>query len=119
MIQASKLVDGIDLEEAAIPKDESYLNFSDSETNDKDIEQSDTDADNELAPINKTTNNTNGIEQLYEACIKSKYTRIVKLKKIMPTTKRLQEVYANLWGPHNLASISRKNYIALLLDKFT
>ena len=81
VIQASKFIDGIDLEGAAISEDESYLNSSDFETDDKDIEQSNTDADNEPTPINKTTNNTNGIEQLCEACIESKHTRIVKSEK--------------------------------------
>ena len=37
VIQASKLIDGIDLERAVIPEDESYLNSSNSETDDKDI----------------------------------------------------------------------------------
>ena len=36
-----------------------------------------------------------------------------------PTTRRLQEVHANLWGPHKLASISGKSYVALLLDEST
>ena len=36
-----------------------------------------------------------------------------------PTTRKLQEVHADLWGPHDPASISGKNYVALLLDKFT
>lgn len=33
-----------------------------------------------------------------------------------PMTKRLQEVYADLLGPHKLASILEKNYMALQLD---
>ena len=36
-----------------------------------------------------------------------------------PTTRRLQEVHADLWGPYEPASISGKSYVALLLDKFT
>lgn len=45
-----------------IPKNKPHLNSSNFETDDKNIEQSDTDVDNKPAPINKTTNNTNGIE---------------------------------------------------------
>lgn len=88
-------------------------------TDDKNIKQSDTNIDNKLAFINKTINNTNGIEQLYEVCIKSKHTRIVKSKKMMPTTRGLQEVHADLWDPHDPVFITEKNYIALLLNKFT
>lgn len=36
-----------------------------------------------------------------------------------PTTRRLQEVHADLWGPHEPASFSGKNYVALLFDEFT
>ena len=35
------------------------------------------------------------------------------------TTSRLQEVYADLWGPYKPVSISGKSYVALLLDEFT
>lgn len=35
------------------------------------------------------------------------------------TTRRLQEIYVNLWGPHELFSISTKNNVVVLLDKFT
>ena len=33
--------------------------------------------------------------------------------------KKLQEVYANLWGPHKPASITGKNYVVVPLDKLT
>ena len=36
-----------------------------------------------------------------------------------PTIRRLQEVHANLWGPHKPASISGKSYVARLLDEFS
>ena len=35
------------------------------------------------------------------------------------TTRRLQEIHADLWGLHKPASISGKNYVMLLLDEFT
>ena len=63
--------------------------------------------------------NIDGVEELCEACIKSKHTKIVKSKRMTPTTRRLQEIHANLWGPHKPAYILVKNYVALLLDEFT
>ena len=36
-----------------------------------------------------------------------------------PTTKKLQEVHANLLGPHEPVFILAKSYVALLLDEFT
>ena len=73
-----------------------------------------------LSPINKAMElNIDGVEELCEACIKSKYIRIVKSKKMTLITKRLEEIHANLWGSHDPASISSKNYVALLLDEFT
>lgn len=33
-------------------------------------------------------------------------------------TRRLQEIYTNIWGPYKLASIFDKNCIVLLLNKF-
>ena len=111
--QASKLVDGINLGEASRQIDESYS--SDSELNnnsDKDIDT--------CTPIHKTTEQiSEEVEELCKAYIENKYTRIVKSKKMTPTTKRLQKVHADLWGPHELASISGKSYIGLLLNKYT
>ena len=117
IIQASKLVDKIDLGEAIGPDNELYS--SDFEPDDEN-NKSDEDADNEPTTINTATEyNLNGVKELCKVCIKSKHTRIVKLKKMIPTIKRLQEVHADLWGPHKPVSISGKNYVALLLDKFT
>lgn len=39
--------------------------------------------------------NTN-IEELCDLCIESKYTKIVKHKKMTPTTCKLYEIYVNL-----------------------
>lgn len=35
-----------------------------------------------------------------------------------PTTPKLKEIYADLWGPYNLSLLLRKTYIGLLFDKF-
>lgn len=41
------------------------------------------------------------------------------MKKMVPITSKLQEVYIDLWNPHEPVSIFEKNYMGLLLDKFT
>lgn len=83
-------MDGIDLREESGFIDKSY--FSDSEPDNN----SDIDADMS-ASINKATEHYfKGIEELCKACIKSKYTRIIKLKKMTPMTQRLQEVHVDL-----------------------
>ena len=75
-------MDGIDLREITtepIVKPQSF----DSEP------KSDSDTD-KLFMINKAMGlNLDVVEELCEVCIKSNYTRIVKLKKMTPTTKRL------------------------------
>ena len=112
IVQVSKLVDGIDLEEITTePIDEPQSSNSEPE--------SDSDVD-KPSPINKGMElNIDGVEKPCEACIESKHTRIVNSKRMIPTTRRLQEIHADLLGPHKPASISGKNYVALLLDKFT
>lgn len=112
VVQASKLVDEIDLEKATSPDNE--LHSFDSEF---DNEDSNTDTDNKPTTINKVSeNDLKYIEQLCKTFIKSKYTRIIKSKKMTLITRRLQEVHADLWGSYKPASILRKNYVALLLN---
>ena len=90
IIQASKLVDRINLGEITGPVDHPHSSNSKLEF--------DSDSD-KPSPFNKAIElNINGVEELCEACIKSKHTRIVKSKRILPTMKRLQEIYADLWG---------------------
>ena len=36
-----------------------------------------------------------------------------------PTTRKLEEIHADLWGPHDLPSLSGRTYVGLLLDEFT
>ena len=106
VIQASQLVDGIDLEKTG-PVDKTHS--SNSESFDSDAEA-----------INKAIkHNLGDVEKLCETCIKSKHTRIVKSKKMTLTTRRLQEVHADLWGPYKPAFISGKSYVTLLLNEFT
>ena len=104
-------MDEIDLGEITGPIDNPHS--SDSEL------EFDSDSD-KPSPINKAIElNIDGVEEFYEACIENKHHRIVKSKRMTPTLKRLQEIHADLWGPHDPASISGKNYIVLLLDEFT
>ena len=112
VVQVSKLVDGIELGEITTEPIDKSQSFDSEAEFDSNVDKP--------SPINKTMElNIDGVEELYEIYIKSKHTRIVKSKRMTPTTRRLQEIHANLWRPHEPASISGKNYVALLLDEFT
>ena len=89
VVQVSKLVNGINLGEITTePIHEPQSSNSEPE--------SDSDVD-KLFPINKVMElNIDGVEKLCKACIESKYTRIENSKRMTPTTRRLQEIYANL-----------------------
>ena len=89
VVQVSKLVDGIDLGEITIePIDKPQSSNSKSESN-SDIDKP--------SPINKTMElNINGVEKLCKACLESKHTKIVKSKRMIPTMRRLQEIYTDL-----------------------
>lgn len=94
VIQASKLVDKIDFAEATEPDNEPH--FSDSEV-DNENNKSEDDAYRKPININKKMEyNLNDVKELCEACIKSKHTRIIKLKKMTPITKKLQKVHTDL-----------------------
>lgn len=57
----------------------------------------DANINNKSIAINKATkNNLECIKQLYKAYIKSKYIWIVKSKKMMSITKKLQEIHKDL-----------------------
>lgn len=89
-----KLVDRIDFREAIGPNTKFY--FSDSEPVNKN-NKFDKNVDNKPTTINKVTKfNPNEVEKLCKVYIESKYIRIVKLQKIMLTTKKLQKVHADL-----------------------
>lgn len=89
-----KLVDKIDFKEAI--RLDNKLYFLDSKPDNKN-NKSDKDADSKPTTINKAIEfNFNNIEKFCKICIKSKYTRIDKLKKMMLKTKKLQKIYTNL-----------------------
>lgn len=57
--------------------------------------------------------------ELCDTCIKSKYTKIIKSKKMTLTTRKLQEIYVDLWRPHDPLSFLGRNYVTLLLNNYT
>ena len=63
--------------------------------------------------------NIDDVKEVCKACIENKHTGIVISKRMILTTRRLQEIHADLWGPHERASSSGKNHVALLLNEFT
>ena len=72
-----------------------------------------------LNKMTSTTDHDDSVKQLCDSCIESKYTKIVMHKKMTPTIRKLQKIYADVWGPHNPLSPSRKTHVGLLLDEFT
>ena len=70
----------------------------------------------QMAIIDDT--NSGEIKILCDLCIDNKYTKIVRQQKTTPTTRRLLEIHANLWGPQDLFLLSEKIYVSLLLVKF-
>ena len=114
VIPASKLVDRIDLKEIIEPVDKLHS------SNSKSKNDSDAKAIYKLTSINKTIEyNLRDVKELCETFIKSKYIKIVKSKKIIAIIKKLQKVYAKLFGLHKPTSILDKNYETLLLNELT
>ena len=120
VVLTSKLTDGINIiiDGGQV---ENYRLFSDSE-NDSEVENLEPDPTNNnnysSTLINQVIDSNNVVKQLCNPCIESKYMKIVKYKKITPTTRKLQEIHVDLWESHNLFSLSGKTYIDLYLDKF-
>ena len=67
--------------------------------------------------ITKIYNNFNS---LCIPCISSKQTQVVNCSKpITKVKKKLEEIYVDLWGPHNLLLLSEKTYAVILMDAKT
>ena len=89
VVQISKLVDGIDLEQITTESIDEPQFFDFEPESDSDVDKP--------SPINKAMElNIDGVEELCKVCIESKHTRIVKSKRMTPTMRRLQEIHANL-----------------------
>lgn len=109
VVQASKFVDKIDLG-GRVRFDKSH--FSDFEPENKD-------SNNEPAIVNKISkNNLECIKQLCNICIVSKYTKIVRYKKMTLIIYKFQKIYTNWWKSHDLFLLSERPYISLFFDGF-
>lgn len=69
--------------------------------------------------LNQVINSSKVIEELCNSCIENKHTKIIRHKKITPTTWKLQKIYTDLWRQYDPPSLLEKIYIGLLLDKLT
>ena len=128
VIETSKLTDDIDItiEGDQQRSEKCFSSNSEKDNEDNSLEPSLDSVDIFPTPtttlLNKMTstiNHDDSIEQLCDPCIENKHTKIVRHKRMIPTTRKLQKIHADLWGPHNLPSLSRKTYVGLLLDEFT
>lgn len=119
MIKASKLTDGIDLDLAKEYNPAEV--FVDSENSDADSSGDDSQPKHSVARQFKAdTDNINALDKLCAPCVGSKLTRVVRRNKSMtPTTSKLEEVHADLWGPHDSPSQSGSAYAAILMCEHT
>ena len=66
------------------------------------------------------TKDSDVLDKLCTPCVGSKSTQVIQRNKSMtPTTDKLEEVYANLWGPHDPPSQSGSTYAAILMCEHT
>lgn len=126
-MEASKFIDGIEI---VIEKDQQIQEepfSSNSEVDNKD-ENSKPSPTSNIPPTSATTllnkiintmTDPDSVKQLCNPCIESKHMKIVRYKKMTPTTRKLEKIYADLWRLYNPLLILGRSYIGLLLDKFT
>lgn len=57
--------------------------------------------------------------QICEPCVESKQTRMIHHEGGQKTTRKLELVHSDLWGPHYPASFRGKHYAIVLEDDFT
>ena len=70
--------------------------------------------------IKSSIDNNNVLDKLCTPYVGSKSTRVVRRNKSMiPTTSKLEEVHADLWGPHDPSSQSGSIYAIILMCKHT
>lgn len=118
-MQSSRLVYGINLLEKSNNVKTDNVNENQSLSSNSEINEDMNSNSNKPIIINKVTDIDIRIAKLYSTCIESKYTRIVKVKKITPMTCKLQEIHVDLLRLHDLLSLSGRNYVTLFLDEFT
>ena len=129
VVRASKLVDGIDLDnnnkeynpaEVLIDSDDSDM----SELSDPDEEPLTQHPSAKATPTTVVrqirTEDSDVLDKLCTPCVGSKSTQVVRRNKSMtPTTDKLEEVHADLWGPHDPPSQSGSTYAAILMCEHT
>ena len=70
--------------------------------------------------IKSSIDDNDALDKLCTPCVGSKSTRVVRRNKsITPITSKLEEVHANLWGPHDPPSQSGSTYAAILMCEHT
>lgn len=128
VIEALKLTDGIDItieddqqrSEGCFPSDSEKDNKDNSlEPSLDSIDIVPTSTTTLLNKMTSTIDHDDSVEQLCNPCIESKHIKIVRHKRMTPTTRKLQEIHADLWGLHDPPSLSKRTYVGLLLDEFT
>lgn len=120
VVRASKLVDGIDLgpQDAEYDPADVLIDSDDSDASDL----SDTSTPEVTATANQTiaTDDSDVLDKLCTPCVGSKSTRVIRRNKSMTTTtSKLEEVHADLWGPHDPPSQSGSFYSTILMCKHT
>ena len=129
VVKASKLVDGIDLDnnnkeynpaEVFIDLDNSNISEL-SDSNEKPLIQHPSAKTTPSTVIRRIrTKDSDVLDKLCTPCIGIKSIRVVwKNKSMTPTTDKLEEVHADLWGPYNPPSQSGATYTAILMCKHT
>ncbi len=115
-------MDGIEIKDKEYDTTEVFID-SDTEDNDDTLGGpiiSDPNASlKHLSAFTANTSETNSdFDYICGPCVGSKSTQVVIRNKNMTSTKKkLEEVHADLWGPHHPASWSGNTYAAILMCK--
>ena len=118
-MRASRLADGIDLDTEDKEYNPAEVLIESDESDVSDL------SDSEESPDVRTTlvcqtRAEDILDKLCEPCVGSKSTRVVRRNKTMTaTTDKLEEVHADLWGPHDPPSQSGSSYAAILMCEHT
>ncbi len=129
VVRASKLIDGIDLgrdgnegydpAEVLIDSDNSDASSA-SDFEEVPTMPSGAEATQAAIVSQAKTDDADILDKLCTPCVGSKSTRVVRRDKSMTaTSNKLEEVHADLWGPHDPPSQSGSTYAAILMCEHT
>lgn len=129
IVRTAKLVDGINLniEDKRYDPVKVTIDSDDSDISDLDA-NSDPHINNlpntqpvlEMAHATKANEDNNLVDKLYIPCVGSKLTQVVRRNKSMtPISSKLEEIYVDLWGPHNPPSQSGSTYLTIFMCEHT